>query len=381
MQQKSFFKSLILIGGILLFSSCSKDDGPGIIPMEFSDLNYQKDYELTLGDTLSINPEILNLPEGTGFSWKLGDDKVSEAQNLHYAPKQFGTFALQFKALANNDSLLRSYEVTVNDPYQLYFRPKTENSSKYISEIIEYKPAPGQYINKTYGSLESAEKLVGGKSAILSLGAWGGYVTFTFDHTIENREDAKDFVVYGNAMGGLSEPGIVKVSFDENGNGLPDDTWYELAGSAHQKEETILNYQLTYTNPKEYANVPWEDNQKNQDSVMVNPYHSQNYYPLFIEEKDKMSFNGTRVYPKVSLEGFASIDALEWGYVDNFDADYNTYAGNAMDLDWAVDDNMNPVALRGVDFISIYTGAQGNVGWLGEISTEIKGASDLSMTE
>ncbi|WP_289022288.1 hypothetical protein [uncultured Salegentibacter sp.] len=381
MQQKSFFKSLILIGGILLFSSCSKDDGPGIIPMEFADLNYQKDYELTLGDTLSINPEILNLPEGTGFSWKLGDDKVSEAQNLHYAPKQFGTFALQFKALANNDSLLRSYEVTVNDPYQLYFRPKTENSSKYISEIIEYKPAPGQYINKTYGSLESAEKLVGGKSAILSLGAWGGYVTFTFDHTIENREDAKDFVVYGNAMGGLSEPGIVKVSFDENGNGLPDDTWYELAGSAHQKEETILNYQLTYTNPKEYANVPWEDNQENQDSVMVNPYHSQNYYPLFIEEEDKMSFNGTRVYPKVSLEGFASIDALEWGYVDNFDADYNTYAGNAMDLDWAVDDNMNPVALRGVDFISVYTGAQGNVGWLGEISTEIKGASDLSMTE
>ncbi|MBI6117675.1 hypothetical protein [Salegentibacter maritimus] len=381
MQQKSFFKSLILIGGILLFSSCSKDDGPGIIPMEFADLNYQKDYELTLGDTLSINPEILNLPEGTGFSWKLGDDKVSEAQNLHYAPKQFGTFALQFKALANNDSLLRSYEVTVNDPYQLYFRPKTENSSKYISEIIEYKPAPGQYINKTYGSLESAEKLVGGKSAILSLGAWGGYVTFTFDHTIENREDAKDFVVYGNAMGGLSEPGIVKVSFDENGNGLPDDTWYELAGSAHQKEETILNYQLTYTNPKKYANVPWEDNQEDQDSVMVNPYHSQNYYPLFIEEKDKMSFNGTRVYPKVSLEGFASIDALEWGYVDNFDADYNTYAGNAMDLDWAVDDNMNPVALRGVDFISVYTGAQGNVGWLGEISTEIKGALDLSMTE
>ena len=381
MQQKSFFKSLILIGGILLFSSCSKDDGPGIIPMEFADLNYQKDYELTLGDTLSINPEILNLPEGAGFSWKLGDDKVSEAQNLHYAPKQFGTFALQFKALANNDSLLRSYEVTVNDPYQLYFRPKTENSSKYISEIIEYKPAPGQYINKTYGSLENAEKLVGGKSAILSLGAWGGYVTFTFDHTIENREDAKDFVVYGNAMGGLSEPGIVKVSFDENGNGLPDDTWYELAGSAHQKEETILNYQLTYTNPKEYANVPWEDNQENQDSVMVNPYHSQNYYPLFIEEKDKVSFNGTRVYPKVSLEGFASIDALEWGYVDNFDADYNTYAGNAMDLDWAVDDNMNPVALRGVDFISVYTGAQGNVGWLGEISTEIKGASDLSMTE
>ena len=381
MQQKSFFKSLILIGGILLFSSCSKDDGPGIIPMEFADLNYQKDYELTLGDTLSINPKILNLPEGAGFSWKLGDDKVSEAQNLHYAPKQFGTFALQFKALANNDSLLRSYEVTVNDPYQLYFRPKTENSSKYISEIIEYKPAPGQYINKTYGSLENAEKLVGGKSAILSLGAWGGYVTFTFDHTIENREDAKDFVVYGNAMGGLSEPGIVKVSFDENGNGLPDDTWYELAGSAHQKEETILNYQLTYTNPKEYANVPWEDNQENQDSVMVNPYHSQNYYPLFIEEKDKVSFNGTRVYPKVSLEGFASIDALEWGYVDNFDADYNTYAGNAMDLDWAVDENMNPVALRGVDFISIYTGAQGNVGWLGEISTEIKGASDLSMTE
>jgi len=382
MQQKLSLRLLtFIISGIFIFSSCSKDDDPGLIPMEFENLNYQENYELLLGDTLSIDAEILNLSPEANFSWEMNDEEISTAQNLNYIPEESGTFNLQFKAVSENDSLLRNYQLIVNDPYELYFRPKTGSSSEFISEIIEYKPAPGQYINKSYGTPEDAQNIVGGKSKILSLGAWGGYVLFTFDHTIENREDAKDFVVYGNAMNGLSEPGIVQVSFDENGNGLPDDHWYELAGSAHSAEETLFNYETTYTNPKEYNDVPWVDSAGNQDSVKVNTYHTQNYYPLFIEEQEELTLKGTRVYPTIKLEGFASIDGLEWGYVDNFDEEYTTYGGNAMELDWAIDSEMNPVDLKGIDFVRVYTGAQGNVGWLGEVSTEIKGASDLSMIQ
>ena len=41
------------------------------------------------------------------------------------------------------------------------------------------------------------------------------------------------------------------VSVDVNGNGLPDDEWYELAGSEYQKPSTIKNYEITYYRPDE----------------------------------------------------------------------------------------------------------------------------------
>ncbi len=367
--------------GILFLASCSDEDDDAVAPMFFTVTDYQAEYEQTLGDTLIIDLEIQNIPLSTEYTWKLDDTVISTIKNLDYVTETAGTFSLEFSATAANDSLYRSYQLTVNDPYDLYFRAKTESSSAYISEIIEYKPAPGQFINDSYGTMEDAENLVGGKSNLLSLGAWGGYVVFTFDHTIENREDAKDFVVYGNAMNGLSEPGIVQVSFDENGNGMADDTWYELAGSAHEAETTLLDYATTYSNPGEHADVPWVDNRDTTGSVLVSSYHSQNYYPLFIAEQEQVTFTGTRVYPTISSSGFVSIAALEWGYVDNYDAEYGTYGGNAMEMDWAVDANMDPVALKGIDFIKVYSGVQENAGWLGEVSTEIKGASDLSMID
>lgn len=37
---------------------------------------------------------------------------------------------------------------------------------------------------------------------------------------------------------------------DINGNGLPDDEWYELKGSEAGKEETIQNFEVTYYRPE-----------------------------------------------------------------------------------------------------------------------------------
>ena len=53
-----------------------------------------------------------------------------------------------------------------------------------------------------------------------------------FDHSIANGEGA-DIVVKGNMHEGSSEAGIVWVSQDTNGNGQPDDEWYELRGSEY----------------------------------------------------------------------------------------------------------------------------------------------------
>ena len=72
---------------------------------------------------------------------------------------------------------------------------------------------------------------------------------------VENRQGLYDLQILGNSylaegadarQGGSSEPALVFVSHDDNGNGLPDDKWYELAGSEYGKTGTWSNYTVTY---------------------------------------------------------------------------------------------------------------------------------------
>ena len=123
--------------------------------------------------------------------------------------------------------------------------------SKYILAVDEYCPAPGQYVNDApayeEGDTEADmirkcnENLAGLgpiDSHLVALGGWGGYITFHFDHSIANIPGQRDFAVWGNAyqemknlvFGGMNEAGVVMVSKDTNGNGLPDDRWYGISG-------------------------------------------------------------------------------------------------------------------------------------------------------
>ena len=122
----------------------------------------------------------------------------------------------------------------------------------YITKIYDFVPAPGQFINNTPYVEEPvskdsiltlvAECICGyeksnGKvvvaDALISLGSFGGYVVFGFDHPVVNVKGEYDMQIFGNAiqsnqhpiLGGSSESGIVMVSRDVNGNGVPDDPW------------------------------------------------------------------------------------------------------------------------------------------------------------
>ena len=158
--------------------------------------------------------------------------------------------------------------------------------AQYISEVLEYKPAPGQFINSSpWGIPNSANSLIGGVTGSMSLGAFGGYVIFKFANPVENHPDnpfGVDFTIFGNPLDEWSEQGIVSVMKDENENGLPDDTWYELAGSEYFFSSTIKNYEVNYTNPNQAsaADVPWTDNQGDSGAVLANGFHTQPYYPL-----------------------------------------------------------------------------------------------------
>lgn len=272
-----------------------------------------------------------------------------------------------------------------------YFAVAGGGGNKWISKIIEYRPAPGQHINKSPGNIVSSESIVG-KKGMVSLGGYGGYITFKFDHTVMNGQ-GDDFVIHGNAFKGSSEPGIVMVAYDVNGNGTPDaDEWFELKGSAHSHPQTILNYALTYYKPSQTEtaeDIKWRDNM-GVGFLHAITYHKQCYYPLFYTEgvPETIKFTGT-LLPRTAIKnpdtGFWVVGDFEWGYVDNYSEKYplavngddDTKNSSKFDISNAIDKTGKPVELKAIDFIKVYTGVNQEAGWLGETSTEVCGAISL----
>lgn len=253
--------------------------------------------------------------------------------------------------------------------------------SAYANRVLEYMPAPGQFINTATGIRRDGFSL-------LSLGGFGGYIVLGFDHTVPNMAGAYDFKIYGNASynskvvdakAGSSEPGIVLVSKDTNGNGLPDDEWYELAGSEYNSNKVIRDYEITYYRPSDpLQDVRWTDNQGREGVVPRNIYHTTNaYYPEWVEE-DELTFRGSRLPDNGvddSASGLGWIQyAFAWGYADNHP---NNTEGAQFNIEWAVDHKGAPVALDGIDFVKIYTAVNQECGWMGETSTEVSKIEDL----
>lgn len=272
--------------------------------------------------------------------------------------------------------------------------------SPYISRVWEYSPAPGQFVNvlPEYEDGDDAdsmrekagEAIAENERGMITLGSWGGYVVFGFDHMVVNGP-GNDFIVLGNAtyaegiegrLGGSCEPGIVLVSYDENGNGRPDDRWYELAGSEYTNPQTIHDYSVTYERPEDEKNaVSWEDNKGQTGQVDRNSYHKQPYFPQWIEE-ETLQFNGSRLpdnyEDKYGDGSYYVLYAYSWGYADNHP---NSATESELDIAWAVDTDGTPVNLPGIHFVKVYTALHQQCGRLGETSTEIVGAEDLNMTQ
>jgi len=241
----------------------------------------------------------------------------------------------------------------------------------YASTLLEYVPAPGQFINAQIGDLASAKGILNTNNGLVSLGAWGGSITLGFDHTVANVANAADLRVYNNAFNSFAEPGVVWVMKDENGNGLPDDTWYEIAGSETDQEGYIRNYEITYFKPSPITeNVTWKDNQGHEGVIKTNNQHKQSYYPEWMGESYTLS--GVLLpSTHIQSEGIVTSQPFDFGYVDN-------QAGeDDIDIDWAIDQTGKQVHLSGIDFIRIQTGIQADMGLLGEGSTEIRGVADI----
>lgn len=365
-------------------------------------------YHTATGRKLQIKPLSVSDLEDIVYTWQIGDDTAQRGEaSFIFTADTAGQYTITATATTEESgtqiSLTHKFVVTVYEAGAFY-RAASGMSNATWNSVLEYTPAPGQFINELKtGGFDGSQTTM--ESAIayaeerlraehwVSLGGFGGYIVVGFDHSIDNSGDY-DIGILGNSFSGSSEPGIVWVMQDENGNGLPDDTWYELAGSETGKAETIQNYAVTYYRPSgTMMPVLWIDNLGNSGEIdYLTQFHRQDYYyPLWIES-DSYTLTGTCLAPRnydASGNGSYWVNAeYDWGYVDNFSSidrltgDENATAdanANHFKISNAIDCECEPIHLEYIDFVKVQVGVNAKSGWLGELSTEVCGFYDYNL--
>ncbi len=347
------------------------------------------EYGICSGRSLLLRPLDIEHPFDAVYTWSVDGAEVQsgEAPEFVFELTAEGSHAVNVTMRNSYTAASQDLTVTVLPAEGTYFRAADASSNASISKVYEYTPAPGQFINDgvTLTTQEEAcsyafERLSQGQ--FVSLGAFGGYLIAGFDHSVESSTDGGfDLQITGNAHSSSSEPGIIWVSQDENGNGLPDDTWYELRGSEYGKPETWQDYAVTYYRPSSNGtSIEWTDNRGSSGTVDYIPaYHSQEtYFPLWITA-ESYTLRGTRLEDRlVDENGNGSLwigHPFDWGYADN-------WSGTDPDIDkFRISDAVRwdgePADLTYIDFVKIQCGVQAKGGWTGEQSTELTLIRDL----
>ena len=315
----------------------------------------------------------------------------------------------------------------------------------WLTRVYQNRPAPGQFVNtmpvarvgepvdsvlarcraSICGRVDTISQPFHGQiitridtvwsEGMVSLGGYGGYVIVGFDHPVVNMH-TWDFDILGNAFysdqsssGGSSEPGIVMVGVDADGDGVPSDgdKWYELAGSEYDNPLTQHDYSITYYRPDEgkprtpsttdpslvdTTYIRWTSNDVDADStsgyMSRNSFHQQPYWPLWLNDEETMTFSGAKLRCNAVDIGGNDGNAyfvqyfFDWGYVDNQPNHPGHLPGvegycPGFKIDWAVDEQGRHVNLTHIDFVKVYNAVNQYCGWIGETSTEVAGGVDF----
>ena len=314
------------------------------------------------------------------YTWYVDGKQVQYGERTEYmfSASEEGQYSVRVEM--RNSYLTATKELAVNvcPAEGTYYRPGSASALSSCNKVYEFLPAPGQFVNEYYTATTMEEACAYAEERMaqtqyVSLGGFGGYI---------------------NAFDGSSEPGIVWVMQDENGDGLPNDTWYELKGSEYGKAETCQDYAVTYYRPEAPAMaVPWTDNKGGSGEIdYLASFHRQDYYyPEWVEE-DSYTLRGTclkaRNYDASGNGTYWVNPAYDWGYADNFsskdrltdDDNYNAApADNHFRISDAVTFDGKPANLSYIDFVKVQVGVNAKSGWLGEVSTEVFDIKDFNL--
>jgi prepilin-type N-terminal cleavage/methylation domain-containing protein/prepilin-type processing-associated H-X9-DG protein len=244
-----------------------------------------------------------------------------------------------------------------------------EAEDPWADEVVAYHaidPNPGFNTPQlAVGEPVGGGTLAPNNSSLHSIGtpgaAPGSYIVLRFDTPVTDdplNPMGLDCIVYGNGswVGGQplrkwSEPGLIEISADVNGNDLPDDAWYVIPGSRAL-------------------------------SASILPAGIPNPAPILAGAVQNPNTDGTEFD-----WGYADLAPTQKKYLDNHlrpDDPFTTNlspgsgGGDAFDIAWAVDAGGQAAGLTQFDFIRISTIVAATVSGLGKITTEIDAVADVA---
>lgn len=343
-------------------------------------------------DTSRTSYRILVAPKGEApvLTFTVSENaKVTIGEEVQ-TPNENGEYTLTLTEKAQ-DIVVAASDGMTNKTYSFGY---SERESIYVPDkVVDFLSVNSQYTNGNGGGYGTnpQQTLTGG---LLSLGNFGGYVTFYLENGLTdnpNNAYGVDFYVNGNAFKdtstgtglGSMEPGQVWVSEDGS-------TWYALAGSEHYEPSTIWNYSVTYKKTKT-GGTSWTDNYGNTDAsthgrsfawpspdiYTMNNLAKQNSFTLsgILLPCADGTITGTDSFNSFSKGGrFGYVDMLVNGtenpYLDN--SNYSNES-SGFDLAWAVDAAGNPVDVSGMSFhyVKVVTASNIIAGSANEKSTEV----------
>ncbi|MEA4918743.1 hypothetical protein [Proteiniphilum sp.] len=348
-----------------------------------------------------ISPEITGYEKAPEYKWyEVAEDGkeslLAETKDLAFIRENARKYKLKFHIKDGNVEETLYTEVTVSGPETPY--------SEKIAKVYEYTPAPGWRVS-SYGNAGSTKEMVIetvenrlAADQFVSLGDFGGYIIFGFDHTVINKPDLRDFrITSSTGKTNNTRPGVIMVSYDTNGNGEADDEWYEIAGSEYHHVQTVRGIDITYYKPTEPLEnfqmgdnyLKWTTNKEEEGYITKKMIPDASpVYPLWYRgnQEEQITFkNLTKLRSTIVMNGMfpdqssdANYKPFDYGYACNV-GDANK-VGTSIDIAWAVDGDGKYVNLPGIDFVKVYTGTFIERGmYYGEADSDIKNAYDLHM--
>lgn len=397
---------LLLLVLFLGIAGCSNDDNDNASKNITIMLN--DSYDATASKVLKIVPEITEA--NVTYKWLLLQDPqetlidsiLSTNSILSFIALKEGAYHIALKVSKGTDTGSKEFIINV--------KRETKQYSPYITAIYDFEPAPGTMTNECYKKDEATKEEVmqialgrinnTSVGYLLDLGSFGGSIVVGFDHTVKNVHGERDFRVYGvneYQYSTVTAPGLLFVAYDENGNGIPDDDeWYEIKGSAHDKNIVTENLSITYNRPtanKKPIQIGGFDSFYDRESVFCETSLGESFYMALLKnrkelcpswiDQNELTYIGKNFTINLEAQNAGqytvwNYDVFEWGYANAEDPD--------IDIDWAVDKNGNKVNLPGVDFIKVVNCVNANDKMIYSTvsttpTTKFAGAADLHILE